>query len=229
MLWSLLTLAGQECKKWKLWFGLKGLCGPTRSYLAHQTTSSVSRCEWSNLVLLKSKGLESIRLDVAKVVEMHFNGVRSPDDELETTKHTTSLLPTNESRPGTQILLYSVFAISLRIATSSKQRFWKLTLKNILAWLGMVRHLTCFECLWFNLLISTSSPWSEVWTGLRQTEGEQNELQIYFGLRTTGHVLHIALCKQSAVQRAAVCWLGRELAFEHISTCASVEEWQQFA
>ena len=61
--------------------------------------------------------------------------------------------PTNESRPGTKILLYCVFAISLRIATSSKQRFWKLTLKIILALLRMARHLTCFECFdstcWF--------------------------------------------------------------------------------
>ena len=228
MLWSLLTLAGQECKKWKLWFGLKGLCGPTRSYLAHQTTSSVSRCEWSNLVLLKSKGLESIRLDVAKVVEMHFNGVRSPDDELETTKHTTSYShqwkSTWHADPSVLCFCYivkdsNIFQTKVLKADSQKHP-------------GLAWHGPAFDMLWmlwFNLLISTSSPWSEVWTGLRQTEGEQNELQIYFGLRTTGHVLHIALCKQSAVQRAAVCWLGRELAFEHISTCASVEEWQQFA
>ena len=43
------------------------------------------------------------------------------------------------------------------------------------------------------MLISTSSQRSEVRTGLGQTEGEQNEFQMYFGLRTkNGHISHFA-------------------------------------
>ena len=71
-----------KLQKWKLWFGLKASCGPTRSYLAHQTNklgalagccggstsvSTLSPYEWSNLGLVKLKGLESIQLDVVKV------------------------------------------------------------------------------------------------------------------------------------------------------------------
>ena len=140
----------------------------------------MSRCEWSNLVLLKLKGLESIRLDVAKVVEMHFDGVRSPDDELETTKHTSSYPHqwkwTWHADPSVLCVCIvedsNIFQTKVLKADSQKHP-------------GLAWHDPAFDMLWmlwFNLLISTSSPRSEVWTAWRQTEREQNELQIYFGL-----------------------------------------------
>ena len=110
---------------------------------------------------------------------MHFQGGCSSNDEWETTKNTTSL--SHREWKSTRH--------AARIATSSKQRFWKLTLKIILALFGMA--LTCL--LGLNVLISTSSQRSEVWTGLGQTEGEQNEFQMYFGLRTKKrHISHFA-------------------------------------
>ena len=140
-----------------------------------------SRCEWSNLVLLKLKGLESIRLDVAKVVEMHFNGVRSPDDELETTKHTTSYLPPMKVDLARRLFSTLLFAISLRIATSSKQRFWiteswlSKTSWLCLAWPGIWHALTCFDSTcWFQPVRSGLKSGLGIEANRRRTERTPN-------------------------------------------------------
>ena len=109
----------------------------TRSYLAHQTNklgalagccggstsvSTLSPYEWSNLGLVKLKGLESIQLDVVKVAGDAFDmGKNAQDDEWETTKNTSSLSPRVKStgHPNCSPAVFPTF----RIATSSKQLF----------------------------------------------------------------------------------------------------------
>ena len=131
--------------------------------------------------------------------------------------------PTNESRPGTQILLYSVFAISLRIATSSKQRFWKLTLRNILAWLGMARHLTCFECFdstcWFQPVrrgLKSGQDW-----GKQKANRTNSKFISDYGRRDTSYISHFA----SKVQCNGQQFAGSEGSW-HLNISQHAQVWK---
>ena len=153
---------------------------------------------------------------------MHFNGVRSPDDELETTKHTTSYSHQWKSNwHADPSILF--FAILWRIATSSKQRFWKLTLKNIPAWLGMARHLTCFECFdstcWF-LPVRRSLKSGQDWAKQKANRTNSKFISDY-GRRDTSYISHFA----SKVQCNGQQFAGSEGSW-HLNMFKNAQVWK---
>ena len=82
--------------------------------------STRSRCEWSNLVLVKLvklKGLESIQLDVVKVAGDAFLGFFRGDAAQTTNGKQPKIQPPSPTK-NEKSTWHAV-----RIATSSKQRF----------------------------------------------------------------------------------------------------------
>ena len=139
--------------------------------------------------------------------------------------------PTNESRPGTQILLYFVFAISLRIATSSKQRFWITeSWLSKTSWLGLA-----WPGIWhaLNALIQLAdfSQFAAVWSldrieaNRRRTERTPNLFRTTDdGRRLTYRTLQ-AKCSATGSSLLAPKGVGN---WTYLNM-RGVEEWQQFA